>query len=811
MNGLRHLLKITLAGLTCVTVPAAAAEAPLVAVTVDPPMVSLQGPVSRHTLLVSGKTADGRLRDLGAEATFRSVSPRVVSIDTRGVVRPVADGQGSIVIEVDGRSLSVPVTVTGSQSPRSFSFVNDIMPLLDKFGCNGAGCHGKAEGQAGFKLSVFNSDPLADFRAIVLQSRGRRLFISAPERSLLLQKASGDNPHGGGVRIPTSLPEYTTLRDWIAAGAPYGSDSQAQVERITVTPGQRILTNQSHQQLRVMAYYSDGRSRDVTRLAQYQSNSPALASINGTGLVTTADRPGQVALRAGFMNHFAMFQALIPRAAPIERYPELSGENFIDRLVYEKLRALNILPSDPADDAEYARRVFLDIIGTLPSAEEVQRFLTDPRPDRRAQLVEALLRRPEYADYWALKWSDLLGVQRELLGHKAAYNYYRWIRESFASNRPYDQFVHRLVAAKGALLDAPQGHFYKVDTDPGKLASRVSQTFLGLRIDCAQCHHHPSDIWTQTDYYGMQSFFTQLKWRGTPRGEILWTEGSPDTKHPRSGTVVHPHPLGTEMPSAAPAGDRRQVLADWLTDPSNPWFAKNLANRMWAHFMGRGLIEPVDDLRATNPASNPELLMALSRHVAETNFDLRVLIRTITRSRVYQLSSTPNPTNRLDEQNYSHATLRPLEAEVLLDAVCQVTGVNEKFVGVPDGYRAIQLWDSGVSHYFLKLFGRPVRKSACVCERLDEPNMAQALHLMNSPAIHQKLKHEGGTLARLVARYPDDASLVRALYLTFFSRPPFEAERTEALNYLQQASDRRTASEDLAWSMLCSIEFIFRH
>ena len=801
---------IVLGQIALLAVPVSA-DTTLIGVDVDPSSVSLRGPVARYTLLVTGKSESGSLLDLSGEAVFRSESPEIVSIDQHGVVRPVADGGGTVVVEVAGRTLSVPVIVQDSHSPREFSFVNDIMPLLDKKGCNGAGCHGKAEGQAGFKLSVFNSDPQADYDAIVKEGRGRRIFTGSVERSLLLLKVSGGQPHGGGLRMEPLSPEYKTLRDWIAAGVPYGSDARSRVERITVTPGTRILSGNARQQLRVMAYYTDGRTRDVTRLAQYESNNPGLASVSATGLVTTKDRPGQVALRAGFMNHFDMFQALIPRSDTISNWPELARHNFIDGHVYEKLRALNILPSGFADDAEYLRRVYLDVIGTLPDADEIRRFLNDPRQDRRSRIVDELLERSEYADYWALKWSDVLRVEREALGHQRAYAYYKWIRDSFAVNKPYDEFVRELITVEGVLTDVPQGHFYGVEGEPGKIASRVSQTFLGLRIACAQCHHHPADIWSQTDYWGMQSFFTQVKTRDTPRGTVIFAEGNPETKHPRTGDVVHPYPLGTEMPASAPDTDRRQVLVHWMTSPDNAWFARNIANRMWAHFMGRGLIEPVDDLRATNPASNPELLDALSEHLVVNNYDLRELIRTITASRVYQLTAEPNETNRLDEQNYSHANLRPLEAEVLLDAVCKATGVDERFQGAPPGARAIQLWDSGVSHYFLKLFGRPVRKSACVCERVSEPNVAQALHVMNSPAIHQKLKHEGGTVARLNAMFPEDSELVEELYLAFFSRSPFDHERENGVAYLSSRSDRRRAAEDLAWSMMCSIEFIFRH
>jgi len=787
------------------------AAPPIVAVEVDPTSLSLLGPVAGHTLLVTGTTADGRRLDVAGEAVFRSVTPEVISVDARGLVRPVADGQGSIVIEVAGRSLTVPVVVEGSHSPRQFRFVNDILPLLDKYGCNGAGCHGKAEGQGGFRLSVFASDPQSDYAAMTQAGRGRRILPAAAERSLILLKSAGIVPHGGGVRLRPNDPEFATLKDWISAGAPYGGDDQPRVVRLTITPQTRILSTQSRQQLRVIAHFSDGRTRDVTRLARYQSNNPTLAAVSADGLATTLDRPGQVALRAGFMNQFAIFQALIPRSEAITNWPDLPENNFIDRFVHSKLRALNILPSGLADDAEYLRRVYLDIIGTLPTAEETKTFLDDSSPDRRVQVVERLLKRPEYADFWALKWADLLRVERKKLGHKGAYAYYKWIRDGFLANTPYDQMVRELLTAEGALVDQPQANFYRVDGNAGNIASHVAQTFLGLRIACAQCHHHPTDVWSQSDYWGMQSFFTQVKRKGTPRGEVLWTEGNPQTKHPRTGQAIHPYALGTQMPASAPTGDRRQVLAAWMTSRDNPWFAKNVANRMWAHFMGRGLVEPVDDLRATNPASNPELLEALSQHLIRTDYNLHELIRVITRARAYQLSSTPNDTNRLDEQNYSHANLRPLEAEVLLDAICHVTGVEERFDGVPPGNRAIQLWDSEVSHYFLKLFGRPLRTSACVCERINDPNIAQALHLMNSPAIHGKLKHEGGTLAKLVARNGNDTELIRELYLTFFNRPPFDSERKQAVAYLHNKADRRQAVEDLAWSMLCSIEFIFRH
>jgi len=468
-------------------------------------------------------------------------------------------------------------------------------------------------------------------------------------------------------------------------------------------------------------------------------------------------------------------------------------------------------PSEVCDDATFLRRAHLDIIGTLPTAAETRRFLADESSDKRSQLADALLKRPEFADFWALKWADLLRVDRQKLGQRDAYAYYRWIREQFAANRPMDQFARALLTAEGPLDDAPAGHFYKVVSKPGEMANAVSQVFLGIRIACAECHHHPFDRWSQTDYYGMSGFFSQVSVRKGALGEMLLAEGNPGVKHPRTGESVQPYALGTEMPAAAPAGDRRRVLAEWFTAPENPWFARNLANRLVAHFLGRGVVEPVDDVRATNPAGNPALLDAVAKSLAESKFDLKQFIRTLTASRTYQLSATPNETNAQDEQNYSRALFKRLPAEVLLDAVSQVTGVPEKFDGVPAGARAIQLWDSQTQHYFLKLFGRPVRATACECERNSEASIAQVLHLMNSPALQAKLAHADGRMARLAAAQPDPERLAEELYLTFFNRLPTDAERQLARRHFAAHPNRQQAVEDLAWSLMNTMEFVFNH
>jgi hypothetical protein len=790
----------------------AAADARVIEVAADPAVLQLRGPQASYSLLISGRTADGRLVDLTADASYRSRDAKIAAVSPPGVVHSVADGSTAVVVEAAGRTLTVPVHVEGATRPRRFNFENDIIPLFSRFGCNSSGCHGKAEGQNGFKLSVFGFDPAADYAALTKESRGRRVFPAAPEHSLVLMKASGRVAHGGGVRIRQGSSDYDTLRAWIAAGMPFGQPSDPRVVGIRVEPRERQLDMQGRQQLRVVARYSDGRAADVTAHAKFQSNNDGLAAVSAGGLVSAGEAPGEVAIMASFMGSVDVFRALVPRAPRIEHYPRLAENNFIDRLVFRKLRRLNILPSEPADDAEYLRRVYLDVIGTLPTAAEARTFLGDRRPDKRTRLVDDLLERPEFADYWALKWADLLRVDRQALGHKGAYAYYRWIRQSVAGNKPLDQLAREVITAEGPLGEVGPANFYKATAAPGLEASTLSQVFLGVRIACAQCHHHPFDRWATRDYYGMEAFFTPLRLESAPRGEVVLAAGDAQAQNPRTGETFFAHVLGAKTPSRAASGDRRAALAQWLTAPENPWFARNLANRAWAHFLGRGLVEPVDDFRATNPPTNPELLDALARYLADHHFDLRELVRIITASRVYQLSSRPNETNERDESNYSRALFKRPDAEVLLDMVCQTTGVSEKFRGVPAGYRAIQLWDSKVPHYFLRLFGRPARVSACECERNAEPSVGQVLHLLNSPHLHDKLTHEGGSLARLVRRTAEDGPLVEELYLTFYSRFPTDTERAVAVGYLRENKrQRRQAAEDLAWSLMNSLEFIFNH
>lgn len=776
----------------------------------DPPVLHLIAGEPGWRLLVTGVRGDGREVDCTHAAECSIADPGIAVVEG-GTFRGVALGSTEVVVRLHGAECRVGLVVAASRGERVPSFEHDVIPLFNRYGCNSSACHGKAEGQNGFKLSVFGSDPAADWQALAMEGRGRRVFPAVPERSLVVRKAAGVVPHGGGSRISIGSHAYRVLCQWVAAGLPQGGGRDREVVAIELAPAERLLDPGARQQLRVVARYANGERADVTELARFQSNNEGLASVDEHGLVTVGNVPGQVAVMASFMGHVATFQALVPLAQPLSPTVELPEYNFIDRHVNARLRKLNVPVSPQADDAQLLRRVYLDVIGTLPTAAEARRFLADSSPDKRARLVDELLQRPEFADYWALKWADVLRVDRGVLGHKGAFAFYRWLRESLAQGKPLDALTREIITAEGPLAEVPPAWFYSAMQGPGDTASSIAQIFLGVRIACAQCHHHPFDRWSQTDYYGMADFFAPLSRKATPRGEALLAVGNPETRHPRTGERVLAHPLGEPLPQSLPPGDRRPALATWLTSADNPWFARHQANRLWAHFMGRGLVEPIDDVRATNPPSNPQLLDALAAALVQHRFDLRQMIRLITASAAYQRSSQPVAGNASDEQNYSRALFKRMDAEVLLDAVCQVTGVPEKFDGVHEGSRAIQLWDSKVDHYFLTLFGRPVRQTVCTCERNAEASVAQVLHLLNSPQIQGKLSHAGGLARRLAESMPDEGQLVEELYLTYFSRYPSEAERARAVGFLQAAASRREGVEDLAWSLLNSLEFVFKH
>ena len=552
-----------------------------------------------------------------------------------------------------------------------------------------------------------------------------------------------------------------------------------------------------------------GNWRCVTTEAEFESNAESLAGVDSVGLVQASDIPGEASILVRYLGHVAVCRITLPR--PGVNFARPAENNFIDKLVWDKLELLGIAPSGPANDAAFLRRVFLDTIGTLPTSDEARDFLNDATPDKRARLIDHLLDRPEYVDYWTMQWLDILRADQLKISPQGAVAMQRWLRRHFAENRPFDQLARELLTVQGNTSAEGPGSFYKILKKPDEAARSISQLFLGVRIECAQCHHHPSERWSQADYVGLAGFFTGLKLKKLPNGEqaVVSLRGK-DLPHPRTGDVIPARSLGAEPIDLTTVMDRRQVLADWMTAPENPFFAKAIANRLWAHYFGRGLIEPVDDIRDTNPATNEPLMRALADHMREARFDLKTFTRTLLNSQAYQLSSATNDSNESDLQNFSHAAYKTLPAEVLLDAIGQSTGVAEKFNGWPEGYRAIQVWDNRMPSYFFRIFGRPVRATVCECERSNEPSIAQALHLLNAPEIAAKIGHRDGRTRSLAMSNRQPADIINELYFATLTRFPTKNEMDLMLSAFSEL-DRRAATEDVLWALLNSKEFVFNH
>lgn len=776
---------------------------------VEPARVVLDSPETTQQLLVSGGTLAVPV-DLTRAASYKVRDAAIVTVDRSGLLIPGAEGRTEVLVSHNGEQARVTVEVTGLRQPAPISFVSQVLPILTKAGCNAGGCHGKAEGQGGFKLSVFGFDPEADFRAIVMEGRGRRTLPGAARQSLLLRKGAGLVAHGGGRRLPLDSLQYRRVLRWLAEGQRFDAPAAPELERVEVKPRQRVLAFGAAQQLRVTAVDVRGGRHCVTTEAEYESNATVIAGVDRRGLVQAGSLPGEVAILVRYRGHVTVCRLTIPR--PGVRFPRPPENNFIDRHVWDKLQRLGIPPSDLCDDATFLRRASLDIIGTLPTAAEARAFLADSRTDKRARLVDRLLARPEYADYWAMRWADILRVDKDAVTAQGAVAMTRWLRQQFAANRHHDAMVRDLLTVQGSTWTTGPAAFYKVLNTPELVSRSVSQVFLGIRIECAQCHHHPSEKWSQDDYFALAGLFTGVQRKLLPSGaEAIFVRGGADLNHPRTGKPVAAKPLGAAAVDLAKVTDRRRVLADWMTAADNPYFAAALANRLWAHYFGRGLVEPLDDLRATNPATNEALLADLAKYLRDVKYDVKTFTRTLLLSRAYQLGSA-TAANRDDEQNFSHARPKTLPAEVLLDAICQATGVGEKFNGWPPGYRAIQVWDNRMPSYFFRIFGRPVRYSVCECERSSEPSITQALHLMNSPEVGGKIRARRGSARRLAESKKTPSEIVEELCLTTLSRRPSLKERTLLLRmFKEEGVDRRTAVEDVLWALLNTKEFIYNH
>lgn len=790
--------------------------------------IKLKGADAREQVLVTAELKTGQLLDLTHGVTYQVEPEGMARVDDSGMVTPLRNGEGVVTASTaNGLKTSIRIVVDGFETIFPVNFPNQIVPIFTKAGCNAGGCHGKSSGQNGFRLSLLGFEPAEDYEHLVKEARGRRLFPSAPENSLLLTKAVGALPHGGGKRIEVNSDDYRLLVRWIDQGMPYGKATDPVVDRIEVFPKERTMALGGAQQLSVVAHYTDGSVKGVTRSALYEANDKEMAETDSAGHVKLFDQPGDVAVMIRYQAQVAVFRATIPLGAEVGELPP--ARTFIDELVFEKLKKVGMPPSPICDDETFFRRVSLDIAGRLPTLEETVAFLADPDTSKRDKWIDALLESGDYADYFANKWSALLRNKRTSATHKrGTYAFRAWIRDSLFENKPYDQFAREIVAASGQIDQNPPVAWYRQVNQRTAQLEDTAQLFLGTRLQCAQCHHHPFERWSQQDYYGFSAFFSRVgRKQGVQPGEdmIFHKRGKAAAVNPKTKKNVVPAGLGSGPLPLSPDDDPREALAEWMSDRKNPFFAQALVNRYWKHFFSRGLVEPEDDMRETNPATNPELLQALAKNFIESGFNMKDLVRNISRSTVYQLSAIPNEFNKVDKQNFSRFYPKRLTAEVLLDSIDSLTKSETRFDGLPSGTRAVQLPDNSFnsSSYFLTVFGRPEMSSACECERSQDASLAQSLHLLNSKDIQKKLSNDDGRAALLAKddKRSDDQK-VRELYFRAFSREPVAGEYGVAKSYIEKKSNhagndadplagKREAYEDIVWALINTKEYLFNH
>ncbi len=815
-------------------VPKAEVAAPrakvLARLAVFPSALALRGATDAQSFIVQATWDDGTTSDVTAAAHAVLADGALARLDGASatpLVTPLADGATELCVEHAGQSVRVPVAIDHAGETRPVSFRLDVMPVLTKAGCNSGTCHGSAQGQDGFRLSLFGFDPEGDHFRITSQLATRRINLALPAESLFVEKALGLVPHTGGSRFePESEPHRTLLR-WLDAAVPNDLPEVARPIGVELFPPRTILEGVgTTQQLTALAHYSDGSDRDVTPLCVFFSSADSSAAVSPGGLVKSGQR-GEAFVMARFATFTVGVPVIVLPADLAYQRPALPERNAIDTLVDAKLDRLRILPSDVGDDATFLRRAWLDVVGLVPPREEVERFLADGHPARREQLVDQLLGRKEFSELWVMKWAELLQMRTDdnsRVPYKSTLLYFHWLEDQIARNVPFDQVVRELLSSSGGTFKVPATNFFQVERDTQKLAENVAQVFLGMRIQCAQCHNHPFDRWTMDDYYGFAAFFAQVGRKNgeDPRETIIFDQRAGEVTHPVGGRVMAPKLLGGATPDVS-SQDRRRVLADWLTSADNPWFARNLVNIVWAHFFGVGITEPVDDARVSNPPSNPELLEDLARRFVANHYDFKQLVREICTSRTYQLATATNATNGLDERNFSHATVRRVRAEVLLDVISAVTETPNKFPGLPLGARAVQIADGNVSSYFLDTFGRASRATVCSCEVKMEPNLSQALHLLNGDATTQRIK-DGEVVKKLLAAGRSATEIVSELYLRCLARPPSCDELARVTSQLPgpttdaagavvapDAAALEQSLEDVFWALLNSKEFMFNH
>lgn len=789
---------------------------------VFPPQFELNGLHEGRQLLVTGAAQ----RDLTRDAVYSAEPANVVRVSTQGYVRPVGKGTAIIRVEIPphppltkggqgGVKREVKVTVNDFDESKPLHFANDIMPILTRHGCNSGGCHGRASGQNGFRLSLFGFDAAFDYNAIVKEARGRRVFAAAPDSSLMLMKAAGLVAHGGGKRLYPESEDYRTLRRWVLQGVPVGDDKAPTLKKLSMVPDSRVMQRKQEQQIAVLAHYTDGSVRDVTKQAQFQSNEIGVAGVDGDGIVHTFELAGDATVMARYMGQVTVFRALVPLGKPIAKYPDFPANNYIDTLALARWKKLGIVPSDLCSDSEFIRRVTVDLCGRLPTVDETRAFLADTAGAKREKLIDKLLDSRDYSAHFAMRWGNILRNASLAGSEQAAYAFHEWIRDHIARNRPYDEFVRGVVAAAGEWQDAPAVNWYwqMRDDQLHQPVADTAQVFLGLRLQCAKCHHHPYERWSQDDYFGLAGFFSRLGRKGLGEPPPYYASRTRTTSeiNPTTLKPIEPKLLDGDILKIAPEDDPRHKLVDWMAQPDNPFFAKALANRMWGHLMGRGLVDPVDDMRETNPPSNPELLDALAKDFTKSKYDVKHLLRTICNSRTYQLSSEPNEYNQHDKQNHARYYARRMIAEVLHDAIDQLTDTRTVFNKMSRTARAVDLPHEGFGSYFLDVFDRPPRSSACECARSSSANLPQVLHLSMSPALEAKISNGKGRVAKLIERKATPTEAVTELYLAAFARVPTATEQQLSLKYLQGQPDLRRGLEDLCWALMNSREFMYNH
>ena len=787
-----------------------------------PQTVALNGVRDARQLVVSGKYGDGSVRDLTGVVELKVEPAGVVELQEGGYLRPKKNGSATVTVNANGKEVRVAVTVTGMEKAAPVSFRRDVIAAMNVGGCNMGACHGTPSGKNGFKLSLRGFDPAADFLQLTREQFGRRTGKHDPEQSLLLLKGVGRVPHEGGQRFSATSVPGEVVTAWLAEGLKDDAPTLPAVKKIEVTPPARLLKAPSKwQQLGVVVTFADDSKRDVTRLTNFSSSDPSIADVTPTGMVEFK-RSGEVAILCRYLEELVAVRItyLEPRDGFV--WPNPPETNFVDTHTFAKLKQMSIAPSELSEDHEFVRRAYLDCIGRMPTTDEAKAFLADKDAKKRDKLIDALVDTPEFADFWALKWADVLRSSRKTIQVKGSYGMQAWLRGHFLKNTPMDKIVQEVITANGNSYSNPPANYYRIAKDPTALAETTAQLFLGVRMQCAKCHNHPFERWSQDDYYGMAAWFARVRTKPEPTigakppggavtAEVIFTARDGEVNQPRTGKQMKPRYIGTGDADVKPGEDRRAVLAVWLTSSENAFFGKSVANRVWFHLMGKGIVDPVDDFRDSNPSCNDELLDALAKDFAKNKFDMKVLVKTIMKSRTYQLSAQPNDSNRDDGKYFSHAVTKLLTAEQLLDAICDFTAMPEKFAGLPAGTRAIQLPDGEVNHPFLKAFGQPARELACECERESDGNLAQALQLINGPTVNEKVRGANNRLGKLLAAKTKDDEILSELYFAALGRAPFADEKQIALDHVAKRDDKRKAWEDLVWALVNTREFLFRH